>query len=43
MSTIRTLAAIDPDFHQQYAQDGADILKQYDVSIPMEEIDFEQE
>jgi len=43
MSTIRTLAAMDQNLHDQCMHDGDDILQEYDVSIPMEEIDFEQE
>ena len=43
MSTIRTLAAMDQNLHEQCLQDGDEILQEYDVSIPMEEVDFEQE
>jgi len=43
MSTIRTLAAMDQNLHEQCIQNGDEVLREYHVSIPMEEIDFEHE
>ena len=43
MSTIRTLASMDPELHEQFLLNGDKVLQDYDVAIPMETIDFEEE